>query len=170
LAEKKYTISKGIFYFAAIIIVAGIIALIYSGTTLEDTYKQIDFVLNDKRTYFIGSLILIVLAIVHALLTSLRRNIDVFDKKSVIDLGTWFGSIFFAIGTGFIICSSLKVFNSLLGEKVAGVQFLLHPEDGFISWPFMVITLLTVVYCIIRIGIMTSEVVSLCKGFIQEKE
>ena len=170
MSEEKYTIPRGTFYVALIILGVGIFALIYSGTTLEDVYNRINLILNSKRTYFIGALILILLAIVHAILASLKRNIDVFDKKSIIDIGTWLNSTFLAIGTGFIICTSLKVFNSLLGEKVANVQFLLNPTDGFVSWPFMVITFIAVIYCIIRIGIMTSEVLSLCKGFMKDKK
>src|ERR1700752_809903 len=163
---KKYKVPSWLIYGSLILVVAGIASMIYFDITLISIHGRINKGLESIRMCSIGLLILLVISVAHSMCPSYKKNVDYSGKHSIFDFLSWLTSIFLAIGTGFIVYTSLKLFNALLGEKVAGIQFLLHQEDGFVSWPFMAVTLICVIFCVIRIGSMISEIISLCKEFL----
>lgn len=163
-----YSINRATIYVAIIFFIVGIGAWCYSGVTLKDVYDRIDIFLNSQRIVAVGVIILIAVAVAHAILHSIKRKVELSDTKSTIfDIHTWFTSTFLAIGTGFTIYTSLKVFNGLLGEKVANVQFLCNTADSLVFWPFMAISIIAIIYCIIRIGSMAAEIIELCKKYMK---
>ena len=108
------------------------------------------------------------IGIAHAIVSSLKKNFDSYGKKDAIDIYVWLSSTFTVIGTGFLAYTSLKIFSGLLGEAFCSVPFLFK-SDGFVLWPFMVITFIALLYCAIKIAAIVSEIINLAKLLFHSK-
>jgi len=170
LNQHKYKIPHWIFYAGILVFGTGILLCMCYRPTLTDIHKYISSILNSEKVIAILIIVLVFVGIVHAILHSWKKNIDSFGKKSVMDFYIWITSTMTVIGTGFLAYTSLKIFNGLLGEKVANIQFLFSNEDPLILWPFMIITFVAVIYCAIKIGSMIGEIIDMCKVFFHYNE
>lgn len=165
---KKYEISHLPYYIGLGLILIGIICFIIGGYTFEDIHTFLANALKNKKYQNIGIVLLLVVGVIHSVLASLKKNIDSYGKKNIIDIYVWLSSTFTVIGTGFLAFTSLKIFCGLLGEIACDIPFLVK-NDVFALWPFIVITFIATLYCAIKIGTTVSEIIELAKMLFHDK-
>lgn len=166
--KPKYEISFLPYYLGFGLIMVGLIWFFAGGYTLEDAHTFVSSHLKNKKTHSIAIIVLVVIGIGHAILSSLKKNMDSYGIKNPIDIYVWLSSTFTVIGTGFLAFTTLKIFCGLLGEAFCGIPFLFN-KDGFVLWPFMVITFIALLYCAIKIGAIVGEIIELARLLFHSK-